>query len=141
MSYPATRLTVPTFLLRAIGHLDAVRLTPTAIALAAVFAGLSHAHADDSATPATNAAAVEKLDRVTVTGSNIRRTDAETPSPVQVITSEELQKSGSTSISEVLRGISANNQGTLRCRRSLLPGRVNLRFLIASAPTGPGAHR
>ncbi len=113
MSYPATRLSVPTFLLRAIGHLDAVRLTPTAIALAAVFAGLSHAHADDSATPATNAAAVEKLDRVTVTGSNIRRTDAETPSPVQVITSEELQKSGSTSISEVLRGISANNQGTL----------------------------
>jgi iron complex outermembrane recepter protein len=53
------------------------------------------------------------LERVIVTGSNIRRTDAETPSPVQVISADDLKKSGYTSVSEVLRNITANGQGTL----------------------------
>lgn len=59
------------------------------------------AHAQDSAT------------RVEITGSNLRRADAETASPVQVITSADLQKSGYTTVSEVLRDITANGQGTL----------------------------
>ncbi len=87
-------------------------LPSTILSLALLLATGPTAHAEDSpASPGITP--VEKLDRVTVTGSNIRRTDAETPSPVQVITSEELKKSGSTSISEVLRNITANNQGTL----------------------------
>jgi iron complex outermembrane receptor protein len=55
----------------------------------------------------------QELQRVTVTGSNIRRTDAETPSPVQVITAEDLKKSGYTSTQDVLQRITANGQGTL----------------------------
>jgi len=47
---------------------------------------------------------VQELQRVEVTGSNIRRTDAETPSPVQVITSDDLKKSGFTSVQDVLAG-------------------------------------
>ncbi|MDE2298752.1 MAG: hypothetical protein KGK18_11365, partial [Burkholderiales bacterium] len=47
--------------------------------------------------------ATQELQRVTVTGSNIRRTDTETPSPVQVITEADIKKSGYTSISEVLQ--------------------------------------
>jgi iron complex outermembrane recepter protein len=54
-----------------------------------------------------------ELERVTITGSSIRRTDAETPSPVQVLTADDLKKSGYTSVSEVLRNITANGQGTL----------------------------
>ena len=55
----------------------------------------------------------KSLDRVVVTGSNIPRAEVEGPSPVQVITGEELKKSGYTTVSEVLRDITANGQGTL----------------------------
>ena len=48
-----------------------------------------------------------------VTGTLIKRTDFDTPSPVQVLTAQDLKDSGYTTISEVLRGISANGQGTL----------------------------
>jgi len=55
----------------------------------------------------------KSLDRVVVTGSNIPRAEVEGPSPVQVITGDELKKSGYTTVSEVLRDITANGQGTL----------------------------
>ncbi|HTD12225.1 MAG TPA: TonB-dependent receptor [Steroidobacteraceae bacterium] len=58
-------------------------------------------------------AAEQTLQTVVVTGSIIKRTDFETPSPVQVMTAEDLQQSGYTSISDVLRNLSANGQGTL----------------------------
>ena len=51
--------------------------------------------------------------RIEITGSSIRRADAETPSPVQLISAEDLKKSGYTSISQVLQNITANGQGTL----------------------------
>jgi iron complex outermembrane receptor protein len=51
--------------------------------------------------------------RIEITGSSIKRVDAETPSPVQVITSEDLHNSGFTTIAEVLQSITANGQGTL----------------------------
>ena len=54
-----------------------------------------------------------QLERITVTGSNIRRIGAETPSPVQVITAEDMKKSGATSVQQVLQSITANGQGTL----------------------------
>ncbi|HVZ46030.1 MAG TPA: TonB-dependent receptor [Ramlibacter sp.] len=53
------------------------------------------------------------LQRVEITGSNIPRTETETPSPVQVITAEQLKNSGYTTVSEVLREITANGNGTL----------------------------
>ena len=53
------------------------------------------------------------LQTVVVTGTLIKRTDFDTPSPIQVLTAEDLKDSGYTSISEVLRSISANGQGTL----------------------------
>ncbi len=68
------------------------------------------------ATTTTNATAgseTTELQEVVVTGSLIRRTDTETPSPVQVITQEDLVNSGYTTVSEVLRNLSANGAGTL----------------------------
>lgn len=54
------------------------------------------------------------LDRVVVTGTNVKRADFDTPSPLQVIRREEIERSGYTSVSELLRaGVSANNSGTL----------------------------
>ncbi len=55
----------------------------------------------------------EQLSEIVVTGSSIKRADIETPSPVQVISEEELKQSGYTSIAQVLSNITANGQGTL----------------------------
>ena len=50
---------------------------------------------------------------IVVTGSLIRRTGVETPSPVTVLTAESLQRSGITTIADALRTISADNSGTI----------------------------
>ena len=55
----------------------------------------------------------DQVQRVEVTGSNIRRTDKETPSPVQVLTLKDLKASGYTDVSSILRNVTANGQGTL----------------------------
>ncbi|HXA47586.1 MAG TPA: Plug domain-containing protein, partial [Burkholderiaceae bacterium] len=55
----------------------------------------------------------QPVQRVEITGSNIRRADAETPSPVQVISSDDLKKSGYTTVAQVLQNITANGAGTL----------------------------
>lgn len=49
----------------------------------------------------------QKLERVEVTGSMIKRTDRETPSVVQVITAEQIRKSGFATVEELLRSSSA----------------------------------
>jgi iron complex outermembrane receptor protein len=51
--------------------------------------------------------------RVVVTGSLISRTDTETPTPVQVLTAQDIQRSGKTSVAELLNDLAANGQGTL----------------------------
>src|SRR5580692_7397589 len=61
--------------------------------------------ASDQARPA--------LQEVVVTGSLIKRTDSETPSPVQVISAADLLNSGYTNLTDVLRNLAANGQGTL----------------------------
>jgi len=53
------------------------------------------------------------LQEIVVTGSLIRRTDTELPSPVQVITSADITDTGYTSITDVLRNLPANGQGAL----------------------------
>lgn len=55
----------------------------------------------------------QPVQSVVITGSSIPRQDAEAPSPVQVITADELKKSGYTSISQVLENITATGAGTL----------------------------
>ena len=51
--------------------------------------------------------------KVNVTGSNIKRTEAETAAPVEVITREDIQASGFQTISAVVQSITANNNGTI----------------------------
>jgi iron complex outermembrane receptor protein len=51
--------------------------------------------------------------RVEVTGSNIKRIDSETSSPIQIITREDIVRTGKVSIAEVLQGISSNNSGSI----------------------------
>lgn len=51
--------------------------------------------------------------QVVVTGSAIRRADKETPSPLQVLSAEDLKRSGYTTISQVLQNITANGSGAM----------------------------
>jgi len=49
----------------------------------------------------------QKLERVEITGSSIKRVDAETALPVQVIKREDIAKAGVTTAAELLKNISA----------------------------------
>jgi hypothetical protein len=51
--------------------------------------------------------------KVNVTGSNIKRTEAETAAPVEVITREDIHASGLQTIAAVVQSITANNNGTI----------------------------
>ena len=50
----------------------------------------------------------QKLERVEITGSSIKRVDAETALPVQVIRREDIDKTGATTAAELLKSISAS---------------------------------
>ncbi|WP_342118732.1 TonB-dependent receptor [Pseudoduganella sp. OTU4001] len=75
-----------------------LRLAFGAVALGA--AGSAQAQAEDS-----------KLQRVEITGSSIKRLDAETALPVQVIRREDIDKSGVTTAAELLGKVSASAAG------------------------------
>ena len=67
----------------------------------------------DTATDTAQGASTSSVNEVVVTGSLIRRTSVETPSPVTVLTATALTKSGITNISDAIRSISADNSGTI----------------------------
>jgi iron complex outermembrane receptor protein len=51
--------------------------------------------------------------RVNVTGTNIKRVDSETSAPIETITREDIQNSGLQTIQDVVRQITANNNGSI----------------------------
>ena len=52
-------------------------------------------------------------DEIVVTGTLLRRTNTETPSPVSVITQAQLQQRGINTVSDALQTLSVNNAGAL----------------------------
>lgn len=71
------------------------------------------ASAQEAASSSSTSGSQQGLQEVVVTGSLIKRTDLETPSPVQLINEDQLKNSGFTQVSDVLRNLSANGAGTL----------------------------
>lgn len=74
--------------------------------------------------PAT--ASAQETQRVVITGSSIKRIDAEGPAPVEVYTRRDIQRTGATTIAELVKNIAAidiDDQGEL----------------TANSPTGSGA--
>ena len=61
-----------------------------------------------SAQPAEDA-----VKEIVVTGSILRRTDTETPSPVTVLTNESLNRAGITNINDAIRSVSADGAGSI----------------------------
>jgi iron complex outermembrane receptor protein len=84
---------------------------PLALALGMI-AAPAHAQTAPAATPQDEPAAQEG-ETIVVTGSLLRRTDTETPSPVTVLTSDSLAKAGITTMSDAIRSISADSAGSI----------------------------
>lgn len=82
------------------------QMKPIALGVAAAFGGLAAL-----ATLPAPASAQQRLDRVEITGSNIRRTDTETVAPVEIISREEIERTGKPTVAEVLRSIPSNTGG------------------------------
>ena len=61
----------------------------------------------------TPAVTTQKVEKIEVTGSNIKRVDSETPSPIQIITREDIKKSGTTTVAELLREIPSVSGGSV----------------------------
>ncbi|TFW17532.1 TonB-dependent receptor [Massilia arenosa] len=80
-----------------------------AVTLAAATIGWAHtAYAQDTAAANTGA-----IQRVEITGSSIKRAQAETASPVTVVSREDLQKSGKATVAEYLQTLSVDGAGSL----------------------------
>jgi iron complex outermembrane recepter protein len=58
-------------------------------------------------------AVAPKVEKIEVTGSNIKRIDAETNVPIQVITADEIRRSGKTTVTDLLRELPINAAGGL----------------------------
>ncbi len=103
LQHPPDHAAAPKRLLRMPGTAVLGRLGSLALIVASTLA-----RAEESTT-----APVSELNRIVVTGSNIRRTDAETPSPVQVLNAADIARSGYSSVADVLHNVTANNMGSL----------------------------
>jgi iron complex outermembrane receptor protein len=57
--------------------------------------------------------APQVIDEVVVTGSRISRQGAESASPVQILSRDDLEQTGQQNLAEILRSLSAEGQGTL----------------------------
>ncbi len=86
---------------------------PNMLARAMLAAGLSTvgilpivhiAHAQQAPAP--------KIEKIQVTGSNIKRVDAEGASAVQIITREDIEKTGATTVGDVIRNLPINSAGS-----------------------------
>jgi iron complex outermembrane receptor protein len=81
-------------------------MKPIVLSVTAAFGGVAAL----AALP-TPAAAQQKFDRVEITGSNIRRTDTETVAPVEIITREQIERTGKPTIADVLKSVPSNTGG------------------------------
>ena len=76
--------------------------------LSVISAGAMFATVATAQTPAP-----QKIEKIEVTGSNIKRVDAETASPIQIITADEIRRSGQTTVTQLLRELPINAAGGL----------------------------
>ena len=55
----------------------------------------------------------ENIETVVVTGSNIRRADAETAAPIQIVTRDVIEATGKSTVGEYLQTLTADGQGSV----------------------------
>ena len=79
--------------------------TAKAVRIALAFGAASTAVFTSGAAFAAEEEAKEKVERIEVTGSRIKRTDMETASPVQITSSEEIKLSGFTRVEDLMNSL------------------------------------
>ncbi|RZJ10105.1 MAG: TonB-dependent receptor [Rubrivivax sp.] len=83
------------------------------------------------AVPALAQESAQQLERVSVTGSAIKRTNAEGPAPVEIVTRKDIEKTGATSVNELLRSIPSIDifdQGELASNSPSGSGTANIKM-------------
>lgn len=83
------------------------------------------------ATGITYAQQPQKVEKVEITGSAIKRVNAEGPAPIEVITREEIQRTGATTVNELLAtipSIDIFNQGELASNSPAGSGTASIRL-------------
>ena len=88
------------------------RVKPMVHGLALAFGGLAVVGSTAVAQTTPPSQTQQQLERITITGSNIRRTDQETVAPVEIITREQIERSGRATVADVLRSIPSNTGGS-----------------------------
>ena len=80
----------------------------------------------------------QRVEKIEVTGSNIKRVDAEGPAPVAIIRREDIERSGGQNLADILNGLTIANTGSfgegLLAGNSFAPGTagISLRGLGAN---------
>ena len=80
-----------------------VKQLALAIASIGLASSVTMVHAEEAKQPA--------VEKIVVTGSNIKRVKAESASPITIITREDIERRGVTTIAEVLKEVSSNIGG------------------------------
>jgi iron complex outermembrane receptor protein len=103
--------------MRSLNRLYATRLCTGAAPIALLIGMSSPAFAQVASENAPTATAEQTADGeaqdIVVTGSLFRRTNTETPSPVTVLTADNLAKAGITTAAEAIRSVSADGGGSI----------------------------
>jgi iron complex outermembrane receptor protein len=63
-------------------------------------------------TTAAHAQQAQRVEKIEVTGSNIKRVDQETVAPIEIITRDQIERTGQATVAEVLRNIPSNTGGS-----------------------------
>jgi len=87
-----------------------LKLLPQALLAAMVVTPLAFAQQAPAPAPAP---VPQKVEKIEITGSNIKRVDAEGSAPIQIINREDIERSGKQSLTEILRTLPINAGGGL----------------------------
>lgn len=90
------------------GNAKALRRNPLGAALVAALLIPGAAFAQDATTSSTPEGETTNLGKVQVIGSRIKRSEIEGPSPVTVITAEQIKQEGFNTVAEAIDTLSQN---------------------------------
>lgn len=98
------------------------RLKPASVAVAVSLLSTSTLYAQSSESPQDEG--IQKIERISITGSNIRRNNADfsSPSPVQTVGEQEMADTGAVQVQDIFKGITANSGSQLLQDATALQG-------------------
>ncbi len=93
---------------------DAIKFGLIAGFTTIAFAGVASAQDSNDDAKKDDTTTTKSVGKVTVTGSRLKRADVEGATPVQVMTKQDLDQTGKTTVADVMRDIPAASSGNFR---------------------------